>query len=68
MVPVIWQIWQYQMTRHQTTLGSQDIALLDPERDLSIKVKKCISLRSVYGIRLVMKHRGFGFVCLVGDH
>ena len=34
VVPVIWQIWQYQMTRqHQTTLGSQDLALLDPERE-----------------------------------
>ena len=27
------------------TLGSQDLALLDPERDLSIKAKKCMSLK-----------------------
>jgi len=30
---------------HQTTLGSQDLALLDPERDLSIDVKDNLSLR-----------------------
>ena len=40
-VPMIWKVWQYQMIRqHQTTLGSQDLAPLDPERDLSIKGKK----------------------------
>ena len=36
--------------------------------DLSINVKNDVSLRSVYGIRLGMKHKGFWFVCLVGDH
>ena len=55
------------MTRqHQTTLGSQDLALLDPERDLYINVKNDISLRSIKGIRLGMKQKGFWFVCLFG--
>ena len=54
------------MTRqHQTTLGSQALAILDPERDLSIKVKNDVPLRSVYGIRLGMKHKGF-LICLFG--
>ena len=50
--------------QHQTTLGSQDLALPDLERDISIKVKKCISLKSLYGIMIGMKHRGL--VCLFG--
>ena len=49
--PMIWQIWQYQMIRqHQTTLGSQDLALLDPERDLSVKENKYISLKSNFKV------------------
>ena len=39
-VPMFWPDWQDQnMRQHQTTFRPQDLALLGPERDLSILSK-----------------------------
>ena len=47
----------------KTALGSQDLALLDPERDLSIKVKNNVSLK--FNLRSQASYRAQGFVLFV---
>ena len=45
-VPMFWPDWQDQkMRQHQTTFKPQDLALMGPERDLSMIYQRYITLK-----------------------
>ena len=46
-VPMFWPDWQNQKIRqHQTALGFKDLALLNPERDLSMNELKDVIFKT----------------------
>ena len=55
-VPMFWPGWKDQkMRQHRTTFRPKDLALLGPERDLSMIVKGFMSLKlRCYGFRRVI--------------
>ena len=62
-VPMFWPGWQDQkMRQHRTTFRPYDLALLEPERDLSMIVKVYVFEALSYDFRLVI---GTWFVCLI---